>query len=284
MVHNNGLSTEPKVIAELGPGDSLGIGLAGLLCGADKYYALDVVKYANTQVNLDIFEELVLLLNKKEPIPDEQEFPRVRPLLESYEFPHHILTDDRLQQSLRNERIDAIRNALANLSNSSKNDIEIRYFVPWYDSNVINKESIDMIFSQAVLEHVEALPETYKALYQWLKPDGFMSHQIDFGCHGLAKHWNGHWGYPDFMWKLVKGKRPFLLNREPYSTHNRLLRESGFETIHEIKITDKPRITKNTLSYRLRNMSSDDSVTRGVYILARKKQGKDEYCHSSVSS
>ena len=44
-----GLSTQPKVVAELGPGDSLGIGLAALVSGSSLYYALDIVPYAATQ-------------------------------------------------------------------------------------------------------------------------------------------------------------------------------------------------------------------------------------------
>ena len=37
----------PRVVAELGPGDSIGIGIAALLSGAEKYYAFDVVRYSD---------------------------------------------------------------------------------------------------------------------------------------------------------------------------------------------------------------------------------------------
>ena len=260
----------PKVIAEFGPGDSLGIGLAALLSGAEKYYALDVVEYADTSVNLDILEQLVALFAKKEPIPDQQEFPLARPLLPSYEFPHKILTEDRLRQSLSTERIQSIKEALIKLRNSTKSYIEIRYVVPWYDSDVIKQESVDMIFSQAVLEHVDNLAQTYVTLYRWLKRDGFMSHQIDFGCHGLAKKWNGHWAYSNFTWKLIKGKRFYLLNREPYSTHRRLLEQAGFTIVCEVKTSDHSGLPKEQLSSRFRQMSEEDLTTRTVHILARK--------------
>src|SRR4030042_6479377 len=75
----------PKVVAELGPGDSLGIGLAALLSGAQKYYAFDVVEYADTAVNLDILDELIELFTNREPIPDQNEFPLLQPKLKSYE-------------------------------------------------------------------------------------------------------------------------------------------------------------------------------------------------------
>jgi len=273
LAQQNDLCTWPMVIAEFGPGDSLGIGLAALVSGAEKYYALDVVEYANTEVNLDILEELITLFAQKEPIPGQQEFPFARPLLSSYGFPHHILTEDRLSRSLTAERIQCIREALVNVTvpRATMDGIQIHYVVPWYDSDIIKQESVDMIFSQAVLEHVDNLAQTYATLYRWLKRDGFMSHQIDFGCHGLAKRWNGHWAYSDLSWKLVKGKRAYLLNREPYSTHKRLLEQSGFKIVCEAKTLDHSGLAKEQLSSRFRRMSEEDMTTRTVHILARKE-------------
>ena len=79
-----------ETVAELGPGDSLGIGLAALLSSAQRYVALDVVRYAANTRNLQIFEELIALFRDRAPIPDEAEFPLVRPRLLSYTFPADI--------------------------------------------------------------------------------------------------------------------------------------------------------------------------------------------------
>ena len=272
MAQQNGLDTWPNVVAEFGPGDSLGIGLAALLSGAEKYYALDVVEYADTGVNLDIFDELVSLFTQKEPIPGQQEFPSVRPVLPSYEFPQKILTDDRLRQSLSPERIQSIKEALINPSNPDihRGPVEIHYIVPWYNSHTIKQKSVDMIFSQAVLEHVDDLAKTYATLYRWLKTDAFMSHQIDFGCHGLAKKWNGHWAYSDLVWKLIKGRRSYLLNRKPYSTHKRLLEQTGFKIVYEVKTSDHSGLAREQLNSRFRQMSEQDLTIRTVYILSKK--------------
>lgn len=271
MVHRAGLETRPKVVAELGPGDSIGTGLAALLSGAEKYYALDVVKYADTQANLDIFDELVSLFAERQPIPDTDEFPAITPHLPSCEFPRDILTDARLGDLLAPSRVRAIRDAVTNHENAGAGGVEIRYFAPWNDSSVIRSESVDMIFSQAVLEHVEDLAGTYKALYRWLKSGGFMSHQIDLASHGLSGKWNGHWAYSHLVWKLIRGSRPWLINREPYSTHRSLIEKNGFEIVHEIKAAEASEIARSRLARRFRNMSDDDFKTRTAYILARKK-------------
>jgi len=44
----NGLSPDFRVVAEIGPGESLGVGMAALLSGVRRYCAFDVVKHAPT--------------------------------------------------------------------------------------------------------------------------------------------------------------------------------------------------------------------------------------------
>ena len=265
-----GLFKWPKVIAELGPGDSLGIGLAAVLSGAERYYALDVVEYANVETNLKVLDELISLFIKRAPIPDQHEFPMVRPLLETYEFPRQLLTEDRIERNLRPQRIQCVRDALRKSKDKDTEGIEISYICPWHDSSVIRLESVDMILSQAVLEHVNDLPQAYEALYCWLKADGLMSHQIDFGCHGTANVWNGHWAYSDYTWRLIKGKRAYLLNREPYSTHRRLLHSAGFRIVCQIKCRDSSGIARARLSSRFRSMPEEDLTTRTIHVLATK--------------
>lgn len=175
LAHENGLSTMPEVVAELGPGDSIGTGLAALICGAKRYYALDIVKYTNREENLSILDELTDLFMRREAIPDTDEFPEVKPYLASYAFPHHILTRDRLSVVLNNDRVRAIRSALLGVREVRENEVQVSYFAPWSDPKVVRERSVDMIVSQAVLEHVDDLSRTYQVLHRWLKPGGFLS-------------------------------------------------------------------------------------------------------------
>ncbi|MFH1935278.1 MAG: hypothetical protein ABIN18_27370 [Pseudomonadota bacterium] len=51
----------PKIVGELGPGDSIVIGLAALLSGTEMYYGMDVVEHASLQQHIKMLDELVNL-------------------------------------------------------------------------------------------------------------------------------------------------------------------------------------------------------------------------------
>jgi SAM-dependent methyltransferase len=255
----------PVVAAELGPGDSLGIGLAALLSGVQRYRALDIVRYSDLARNLDIFEELVSLFDQRAPVPGEEEFPLLLPRLATYEFPQDLLDEEWLREALDPQRVHQLRTAL---TSGQDEHSRIQYVAPWSDPSLIRDQSVDLIYSQAVLEHIDDLPGVYRAMRRWLKPGGAMSHQIDFQCHGKADTWNGHWTYSDFAWRVVVGRRSYLLNREPYSTHMRLLRDSGFTVVHEDVNRSASLLRRESLARRYRALSATDLSTSGSFVLA----------------
>lgn len=257
-----------NVIVELGPGDSLGIGLAALLSGACRYIAIDSVQHANVEQNLKILNELVSLFNSKANIPTNEEFPNIKPLLDDYCFPERILSSKLMQQNLAPSRVQSIRDALQNRSASHS---MVMYVSPQTASTLIELNSVDMVFSQAVLEHVDDLASIYQESHVWLKSGGIMSHQIDFKSHGTSREWNGHWVYPDWVWRLIRGRRPYLLNREPCSTHLALLKKTGFELVATERTRLPSRLELYQLSNRFRYLTGDDLTTAGAYILAGKR-------------
>ena len=249
-------------IGELGPGDSLGIGLAALLSGAARYVGLDIVPYSATADLGKMLDELLHMYAQKERVPDDAEFPFVRPRMDSYEFPSHLI--DRMDCSMKAQEIHReIRDGL----NSGP---LLGYRAPWTSLPHVAEASLDLIFSQAVLEHVDGLEETYRAMFAWLKPGGYASHVIDFTAHGRSPFWNGHWAYSDWEWKLVRGKREFLLNREPLSTHLVLARNVGFELALTMKNQRPHGLERSSLAPRFRGMDIDDTQTSGVFLILRK--------------
>ena len=269
MLWENGMRRMPTTMAELGPGDSLGIGLAAMLSGVDEVIALDVVQHFDPAFNLAIFDELVERFHTRQP-RWRQGWPDIDPHLDGNLFPAHILTEERLQASLAPERVAAIRRAVEGKPRPGDR-VTLRSVVPWDDTRVMEEASVDLILSHSVLEHVVDLDKTYGAIRAWLRPGGWMSHQIDFKSHGLAGEWNGYRGYPEALWRLVLGNRPFLLNRQPWSTHARLLAENGFELVCVLRqhIADRG-LKRGQLALRWRQLSDDDLTCSGAFVQARR--------------
>jgi len=274
LLYENGLESIPKSVAELGPGNSFGVGLCCLIAGSEKYYALDMVNSVHIDENLRLFDELVSLFRSKAVIPDEHEFPLIEPLISHYEFPSHIFSDQDLSRLLDENRIQEIRNTLAAFPEKSPSSrFEIHYIVPWLNYQEA-LPAFDLVFSQAVLEHVDDMQQVCTILYECLQPNGYMSHTIDFKSHGTAKAWNGHWAFSEKTWHILRGKRSYLINRMPLSAYTDLFQNGNFDILYTKK-ADASRaslcsIPRAKLKQPFQNLSNEDFNTPGCYILAQK--------------
>jgi SAM-dependent methyltransferase len=260
LAHQHGLSTEPAVVAEIGPGNSLGVGLCALLTGARVYYAFDIEAYSNTSRNLQIFHEIVDMLKGKE----QDQFSESK-------FPGHILTDERLARTLSPQRLDRIKQCILQI-NHPVQDMYLGYLVPWDNPATMEENSVDFILSHAVMEHVDAPEAVYRILYRWLKPGGCMSHMIDYRCHNLSWVWNGHWTYAEALWGLMRSKRPYFINRHPHSFHAAAMRRCGFRIVGELKTTDTSGISRQQLAPRFQGLSDEDLATATGFFQAVKPQ------------
>ncbi len=257
-------------VAELGPGDSLGTGLAALLCGCRHYYALDIFKYWDIERNLKIFDELVELFKQRANIPGDIEFPRTTPKLDSYGFPSDILPENILQGSLSEERINKIRNELMHLEDEKDNAF-ISCYVPWDDKTIIEKDTVDLFFSQAALQYVSALENTYEAIKNLLKVGGIMSHSVDFSSHHLTKTWNGHWTFSEKEWELIKQKTPAPLNRASVTDHFKIIGKLNFKMTKIIKYPGPEGFVLKNFASPFKHLSTEACSTRAAFIQAIKQ-------------
>jgi len=268
LLWQSGLRTMPASVAELGPGDSLGVGLAALLSGASRFYALDVAAYGNAEKNLRVLDELVERFRNRAPQPIKG-WPDFDPYLDARCFPSHILTDEVLARTLAPDRISAIREALRHPGKDG--EIVVRNVAPWTDEDAVEKSSIDLIYSHSVLEHVVDVPTAFRCCASWLREDGWMSHQVDFTSHGVTKAWNGHWQYPEWLWKIIVGGRPFLINRHPASTQIRMLEAAGFEAVMQMRNSRNDGLSRTELSAPWKDMSNDEMSCSDLFVQARKR-------------
>ena len=264
----NGAAVPPRSVVELGPGDSLGIGLCALLSGADELYALDVAPLAAAEQNVQIFDALVRLFQDRAPRPT-QGWPDFDPLLGDDLYPSSILTEEVLKHSLARDRLQRLRRALME-PQAPVSDIRISYIVPWPHHKDFATGSIDLVISHAVLEYVSDLRELYASCRQWLRPGGMMSHQIDFGAHALAKCWNGHLSYPEWLWRLIVGRRQMALSRMLCSDHLRTIREAGFEIECELRHHRSDGQRREQLARRWRQCNEADLICAELFVQARK--------------
>ncbi len=264
-----GACTKPKAIAEIGPGNSIGVGLAALIAGTERYFGFDAKAHANDERNVAICGDLIKLFQQRAPIPDNDEFPRVRPALGRYDFPNTILDEERLAAALDNTRLAKL---LVDITPGVKTSPEsmVTYVAPWDDPSILREESIDWILSQSVMEHVDDLAGAYRTCFAWLKSGACMSHQIDFKCHNTAKSWNGHWGLSDLAWRVTRGARPFLLNREPHSTHTDLIQHSRFDILLNETVLRDDGIGRSRLAARFAGLSDADLRTSDAFLIAAK--------------
>lgn len=249
-----------KTVTEVGCGVTLGMGLAAIISGVDKYYGCDVEPYANTNANLAAFDAIINAYKQKETIPAENlnhEF------YIPVEFPHHILGEnftpsENLYSNIKSDLINGHNNI-------------VNYVAPWNDdASIFPQKSSDLIISNAVMEHVDDLNSVYHAMNVWLKPDGYISHCVDFRSHGLFPGWNGHWTASPQQREDLAKSNPFLINYQPLSAHINIIKHNGFEIIKVIRSSSKNNLTRDQLGADFKDLSDEDLNTETAWIIAKK--------------
>lgn len=268
---HNGMRRLPETLAEFGPGNSLGLGVAALLSGVRHYCAFDVVEHESPAHTMEVFERMVEFFRERRGRFRDNHSPDFDRFLDARRFPSHILTEERLAVSLAPERIEAIRRAL--VERDGDGPVTVRYVVPWNDPALMAEGSVDVIISHAVMEYVADLEAAYATCGRWLRPGGWMSHQIDLRSHDLTEEWNGNWAYSDTLWKLVVGRRPYFLNRQPCSRHLAAIEDAGFDIVCTLRGWRADGLTRAELAREWQNLSDEDLACAGLFVQARRQGG-----------
>jgi hypothetical protein len=262
---------QPRAMVELGPGDSIGLGLAALLTGVESYVGLDVLEHASPRTNVRVLDELVELFRRHAPIPDEHAFPLLHPRLHSYDFPERLLDERRLAERTSFQNVAALRTAVRQLGNDGT---PIQYRCPWSPSSV-EASTVDLVVTQVALQdmdHADArddLRANLAAMARWLKRGGVMSHQIDFSCPG-GDPWNHHWAYGDVAWTVVRGRRPYYVNRVPLSEYMALCEEVGCAVVGVERVI-RDGLTSAQVAPPFRQLPEQDFHTAAALLIAVKR-------------
>jgi hypothetical protein len=190
----------------------------------------------------------------------------MKPALDSHAFPGAVLPADQLDRALDPERLAGIRRAVEDLGDAPS--APIAYVAPWDDATNLKAGSVDLVFSQAVMEHVEDVDHVYATTKLWLKRDGMVSHQIDFRSHGTAPSWDGYRAYSELGWRIVRGRRAYLINRMPDAGHDEALRRHGFRIVTRRPFTEAPTLRPEDYAPRFRDLTPESRATSGLFVQA----------------
>lgn len=250
-------------VCELGPGDSLGIGACALLTSAESYIGLDAKKHASRQANVAVLGELLELFRRQHEVPGIETFPQFIPDDHPLHFPRWIANHASSHGLLQDNRVASIREGLL------RNQSPVEYVAPWNDERAIKPATMDLVFSHVVMEHIDDYAVVYKHIETWLRPGAVALHIVDYGSHFLSEPWHGHLTCSDSIWRIVRGTRPYFINRRTHSHHLDAITESGLKITH-VYPRLAPRVPREKLSRSLRDIPDEDLSISGAMIIATK--------------
>tara|TARA_Y100001970_G_scaffold119329_1_gene148054 strand:- start:7072 stop:7806 length:735 start_codon:yes stop_codon:yes gene_type:complete len=163
------------------------------------------------------------------------------------------------------------------LSSKSVDEILAKCNSKYYTNGIkdikkISDNSVDFIFSNAVLEHVFLCDfnQLISLLYKILKKNNLMSHQVDLRDH-LANNLN-HLRFSKRIWEsnLFK-KSGFYTNRINYKEMISIFELINFKILNVDKDNwKKLPINKNKLNKEFNNLSNDILKVKSFHILLQK--------------
>lgn len=184
-------------LMEIGCGDCVSTAIYSKFLGAKSVYLVDAGEYATKDLN--VYKNLFQRMSEDSQASPDMDWQK-------------ISTFDDLLKALNAKYMT---NGLRSL-------------------NSIPDNSIDYIFSHAVLEHIRLaeLKPMIKEMYRVLVPGGVMSHNIDYKDH-LDESIN-NLRFPEKIWESdLFAKSGFYTNRVPAVRMHKLFLESGLDIVDE---------------------------------------------------
>lgn len=217
-----------KTILELGPGGSIGFGILALKNGASKYLTIDDgIHTFITKKQLKWYTKLA---------DNDQNFIK------------KIFTKKDNKYLYNKDEIKFI-------SINQKS----RYSLP--------NNSVDFIYSCAVLEHVHNLDLCFSEMSRVLKSGGVMNHQVDLRDHIFSQDSLWFLLIKDSIFKKLFSKTGEYVNRKRFSYYEELLKKYDLEIINMDKGIIFKENLKNSLS---KKYSESDLGTLSFNITVKK--------------
>lgn len=152
-------------------------------------------------------------------------------------------------------------------------DLNARYLTTGTDAlRALPNNSVDFIFSQAVLEHVRR--HEYAAFIaescRVLKPGGRSSHRVDLQDHLANSSHNLR--FSDRLWESpFFASSGFYTNRLSYADHVRAFEDAGYRIVTlTLDRFDRVQLPRRKLAAEFRDRTDDELSVHGFDIVAEK--------------
>lgn len=136
---------------------------------------------------------------------------------------------------------------------------------------------VDLIVSNAVLEHINNLEQAFKTFHSLLSPAGRMIHKIDIRSHNrfIKKGPLYFLKYSDFLWKMMSNHIG-APNRMRLPDYKAILDRSGFDfefIVEDYYDLSEVRRAKETLLKKVRfgSMSTEDLSVSTFWLIAKPR-------------
>lgn len=221
-----------KTVLEIGPGDSLASAVAARAHGAAETLLVDAGAYASRDV--DLYRAVAAALTGRGQTPPDL------------------------------SGATTLEDVLARCS--------ARYLTTGVDAFAgLPDASVDLIWSHSVLEHIplKQLPRLMAEMRRVLKPEGRMSHNIDFQDH--LSHGLNSLRFSEAAWESpAMANAGFYTNRVRAGAMHAMVRQAGFEIVQEdFGRWPAPPIARRDLDPAFRQLSDDELSIATSHLLAR---------------
>ncbi|WP_051132326.1 methyltransferase domain-containing protein [Thioalkalivibrio sp. AKL19] len=234
---------EGKVLLEYGPGDVPGVGLLMLAHGAEKVICVDRFSLnQRTSFQVSVLQEILDGL-------EGESRRRAASCFVQEGDPASGFKPARLEYRVT-------RSGLSGLS-----------------------EEVDLVYSRAVLEHVNDLGATFDDMARALKPDGVAIHQVDLKSHGLHRENPLDFlTWPALLWRLMyEGKG--VPNRWRLNRYRQALGDSGMValSIEPTALAEQEDINavRPFLATPFRELDDETLQCLGFWLVATKDTDKE---------
>ncbi|WP_295456556.1 class I SAM-dependent methyltransferase [uncultured Thiodictyon sp.] len=205
-----------QTLVEIGPGGNLGNALILIASGARRVYCVDNYRHVDFQFKLTQFY--------RDLIADILAHPDQLPITDP------ALWDRRRAAQALAEAVTFARDTV------TFNPDRIAYLAPCDAQTIpLPDQSIDVLFSHAVLEHVKHPAAVCREFSRIIKPGGYFSHVIDLRDHfdpcGLAML-----RYPAWLWHLMSSNSHGHVNRCRAAHFEQFFRDAGL-TLLQLQAT-----------------------------------------------